>query len=156
MSEELILCDKVVDHKLIKEFMVRWGTTAIMPEFLIPGFTYIGLGALLSHRDPVREDITQTLLNALSRHTPRVIRALWALSRKGPEIDYYQNTWAFLKRYGVSIDEVRDTGLIVTTSHRVALWPDPRLKQLLSQVDPDTILWMGAESTLAMVLSTKG
>jgi hypothetical protein len=150
MSEELLLCDKVIDHKFIKTFMVAWGSEAIMPEFLIPGFTYIGLGALLSHRDPVREDITQTLLNALSRHTPNVIRALWALARKGPELDYYQNTWAFLKRYGVSLDQARDTGLIITTSHRVTIWPDPQLKEVLGQVDPNIILWMQADSTLSL------
>ena len=156
MTEELILCGKVVDHKFIKGFMVRWGAKAIMPEYLIPGYSYFGLGALLSHREPVRDDISLTLLNALSRHPPKVIRSLWALSRKGPEIDYYQNTWAFLNRYGVSLAGARDTGLIVTTSHRVALWPDPRLKEILSQIGSDTILWMGADSCLADRLSQIG
>lgn len=152
MCEELILCGKVIDHKLIRVFMDNWGCKAPLPDYLLnpePGYSYFGLGALLGHRIPIRNDIEQTLLNSLSRHRPEVIRALWSLARKmGKAEDYYQNTWAFLKEYGVTFDEARETGLLVTTSHRVALWPDPELKGVLSQVDPSTILWMSVDMKL--------
>lgn len=152
MTEELILCGKVSDHKYIKEFMVRWGCNAIMPEFLIPGFTYIGLGALLGHRDPVREDLTETLMNSLRRHPQEVVRALWSLSRASKEIEYYQNIWGYLRRFGVTFDQVRDTGLIVTTRHRVALWPDPLLKEALARVSSKEILWLALDNHLTATL----